>query len=161
MTRQLVRRNGYLEEFLHFWQANADTRKIWVSLYTPQHGEISAERLTAADRARVVAELRRLRPFVPKLDIPEAVLDVYAQPPASPADCTFARTTECLSADLERRIEPCQFGGDPDCANCGCMASAGLEAISRHRLLGGVAVGRVLNASLRAGRIVAGIGRAR
>ena len=58
---------------------------------------------------------------------------------ASPAECTFARTTECLSADLERRISPCQFGGNPDCSNCGCMASAGLDAIARHRLPGGTA----------------------
>ena len=43
------------------WQANAHTRLIWISLYTPQKGEISAERLTAADRRRVIAELRRLR----------------------------------------------------------------------------------------------------
>jgi MoaA/NifB/PqqE/SkfB family radical SAM enzyme len=157
VTRQQVGRNGYLEEFLRFWQANADTRKIWVSLYTPQRGEISDERLTAADRARVIAELRRLRPLFQKLDMPGAVLDVYAHPPASPADCTFARTTECLSADLKRRIEPCQFGGDPDCANCGCMASAGLEAIARHRLPGGLPVGRILNASLRTGRIVGAV----
>ena len=27
------------------------------------------------------------------------------------------------------RITPCQFGGTPDCAECGCMASAGLEAV--------------------------------
>ncbi|HXH24711.1 MAG TPA: radical SAM protein [Vicinamibacterales bacterium] len=160
VTRQQAGRDGYLEEFLHFWQANADTRKIWMSLYTPQRGEISDERLTAADRTRVIEQLRRLRPLFPKLDMPEAVLNVYADPPASPADCTFARTTECLSADLERRIEPCQFGGDPDCANCGCIASAGLEAIARHRLPGGLVVGRIFNASLRTGQIVARARRA-
>ena len=31
VTRQQVRRDGYLEEFLRFWQANADTRMIWVA----------------------------------------------------------------------------------------------------------------------------------
>ena len=61
VTRQQARREGYLEEFLRLWQENPDTRLIWVSLYTPQKGEISAERLTAADRARVIADLRRLR----------------------------------------------------------------------------------------------------
>ena len=50
VTRQQARREGYLEEFLRIWQANADTRLIWISLYTPQKGELSAERLTAADR---------------------------------------------------------------------------------------------------------------
>jgi MoaA/NifB/PqqE/SkfB family radical SAM enzyme len=155
VTRQQARREGYLEEFLRIWQGNPDTRLIWVSLYTPQKGELSAERLTAADRARVIADLRRLRPQFSKLQLPDALLAVYAQPPRTPAECIFAQTTECFSADLERRITPCQFGGDPDCSNCGCMASAGLEAIGRHRIAGGVPLGRIFYASTRIGRTVA------
>ena len=155
VTRQQARREGYLEEFLRFWQGNPDTRMIWISLYTPQIGELSAERLTREDRARVIAELRRVRGMFPKLQMNNGILDVYATPPASPAECTFARTTECLSADLERRISPCQFGGNPDCSNCGCMASAGLDAIARYRLPGGIPVGRVFSASLRVGDAVA------
>jgi MoaA/NifB/PqqE/SkfB family radical SAM enzyme len=155
VTRQQARRDGYLEEFLRVWQGNRDTRLIWVSLYTPQKGELSAERLTAADRARVIADLRRLRPQFPKLQMPDAVLAVYAQPPKRPSECIFAQTTECFSADLERRITPCQFGGDPDCNNCGCLASAGLEAIGRHRLGGGIPVGRIFYASTKIGRTVA------
>jgi MoaA/NifB/PqqE/SkfB family radical SAM enzyme len=155
VTRQQARREGYLEEFLRIWQENPDTRLIWVSLYTPQKGELSAERLTAADRARVIADLRRLRPQFPKLQLPDALLAVYAQPPRTPSECIFAQTTACFSADLERRITPCQFGGDPDCNNCGCMASAGLEAIGRHRLGGGIPVGRIFYASTRIGRTVA------
>lgn len=155
VTRQQVRRHGYLEEFLRFWQANGDTRMIWVSLYTPQRGEVSDERLTAADRQRVIQELRRLRPMAPKLEMFDGALEAYANPPASPAECTFARTTECVSADLERRITPCQFGGDPDCASCGCIASASFEAISRHRLPGGLRVRRIFDASEMAGRVVA------
>jgi MoaA/NifB/PqqE/SkfB family radical SAM enzyme len=155
VTRQQARRDGYLEEFLRVWQGNPDTRLIWVSLYTPQKGELSAERLTAADRARVIADLRRLRPQFGKLQLPDALLAVYAQPPKTPSECIFAQTTACFSADLERRITPCQFGGDPDCNNCGCMASAGLEAIGRHRLGGGIPVGRIFYASTRIGRTVA------
>ena len=155
VTRQQVRREGYLEEFLRFWQDNADTRMIWVSLYTPQRGEISAERLTAADREQVIQDLRRLRPIAPKLEMFDGALDAYARPPASPAECAFARTTECVSADLARRIVPCQFGGNPDCSNCGCIASASFEAIARHRLPGGVRVRQVLNASLLVGTAVA------
>lgn len=157
VTRQQVRREGYLEEFLRTWQANPNTRMIWMSLYTPQKGELSAERLTKADRARVIEELRRVRPEIPKLQLPDALLKVYAQPPASPKDCIFAQTTECFSADLERHITPCQFGGDPDCLNCGCMASAGLEAIGRHRLKGGIPVGKIFYASLRVGQAAARI----
>jgi MoaA/NifB/PqqE/SkfB family radical SAM enzyme len=154
VTRQQARRDGYLEEFLRFWQANVDTRLIWVSLYTPQRGEVSAERLTAAERHCVIEELRRLRPIAPKLEMFDGALEAYARPPASPAECTFARTTECLSADLERRITPCQFGGNPDCSSCGCIASASLEAIARHRLPGGLRVRHVFDASLLVGNAV-------
>jgi MoaA/NifB/PqqE/SkfB family radical SAM enzyme len=152
ITRQQVRRAGYLEEFLAFWQANPNTRLIWISLYTPQAGELSMERLTADDRARVIGEIRRLRASYSKLQSPDAVLRVYERPPASPDDCIFARTTDCFSSDLDRRITPCQFGGNPDCRNCGCLASAGLEAIGRHRLRGVVPVGRIFYASLAIGR---------
>src|SRR5207253_9644212 len=69
VTRQQVRRDGYLEEFLTRWDTNPNTRLIWISLYTPQKGEISEERLTAADRAKVIAELRRLMPRIPKLQM--------------------------------------------------------------------------------------------
>ncbi|OFW15139.1 MAG: radical SAM protein [Acidobacteria bacterium RIFCSPLOWO2_12_FULL_67_14] len=155
ITSQQVRRDGYIEEFLRTWQENSHTRLIWMSLYTPQRGEISAERLSAADRARVIADLRRLRHAFSKLQLLDGMLNVYARPPESPDDCIFAQTTSCVSSDLERRITPCQFGGDPDCSNCGCIASAGLEAIGRHRLAGGLPVGRIFYASLQVGRTVA------
>lgn len=154
VTSQQVRRDGYIEEFLTFWQNNPNTRLIWVSLYTPQVGEISVERLTKADRARVVAELRRLRKKFSKLQLPEGLINVYAEPPDSPERCIFAQTTECFSSDLERHVTPCQLGGNPDCSNCGCMASAGLEAIARHRLKGGIPVGKIFYASLNVGRAV-------
>ena len=155
VTSQQVRRAGYLEEFLRFWQANDDTRMIWVSLYTPQQGERSDERLTATDRQLVIDELRRLRQAIPKLEMFEGALEAYAKPPESPAECTFARTTECLSADLRRRITPCQFGGNPDCASCGCIASASFEAMARHRLAGGLRVRHLLDASLAVGNAIA------
>jgi hypothetical protein len=154
VTRQQVRREGYLEEFLDFWQRNANTRLVWMSLYTPQIGELSMERLSAADRERVVADLRRLRRKFSKLQLPEGAIDVYAQPPESPENCIFAQTTECFSSDLERHVTPCQLGGNPDCSNCGCMASAGLEAIGRHRLTGGIPVGRIFYASLKVGKTI-------
>ena len=154
VTRQQARRDGYIEEFLNFWQANAHTRLIWISLYTPQVGELSMERLTPSDRAKVIADLRRLRPHYSKLQMLDGILNVYATPPQSPEECIFAQTTECFSSDLERRIAPCQFGGKPDCENCGCIASAGLEAIGRHRLRGGLPVGKIFYASLAVGRTV-------
>jgi sulfatase maturation enzyme AslB (radical SAM superfamily) len=152
VTRQQVRREGYLEEFLRFWQGNFNTRLVWVSLYTPQIGELSMERLTKDDRTKVIAELRRLKPMFSKLQILEGVLQVYAEPPKSPEECIFAQTTECFSSDLERRVTPCQLGGNPDCSNCGCLASAGLEAIGRHKLKGTIPVGKIFYASLKVGQ---------
>ena len=160
VTRQQVRREGYIEEFLRFWHQNANTRLIWMSLYTPQVGELSAERLTKADRLQVVEEIRRLKPQFPKLQMPDGLLNVYAHPPQSPEECIFAQTTDCYSSDFEHTITPCQLGGRPDCANCGCMASAGLEAIARHRLKGGIPVGKIFYASLKVGNTMERLRRA-
>jgi sulfatase maturation enzyme AslB (radical SAM superfamily) len=160
VTRQQVRREGYIEEFLHFWSQNANTRLIWMSLYTPQIGELSAERLTKSDRANVVAEIRRLKPQFPKLQMPDPLLEVYAEPPNSPEECIFAQTTDCLSSDFEHTITPCQLGGRPDCTNCGCMASAGLEAIARHKIQGTIPVGKIFHASLKVGHTMERLRRA-
>jgi organic radical activating enzyme len=151
ITRQQIHRPGYLDEFLRFWSDQRETRKIWISLYTPQIGEMSSERLTAADRARVVADLMALRTRYPKLEAPASLIDVYANPPASPDECVFARITTTISADLTTRITPCQFGGSPDCSNCGCIASAGLAAVARHQLLGFIPVDSLFFGSLRIG----------
>ena len=151
VTRQQVCRDGYLDEFIRIWSENPDTRQIWVSLYTPQIGEVSEEMLTPADRERVVAALMHLRRLYPKLRMPEGMIRVYADPPQNPDECIFAKTTTCISADFEHKISPCQFGGNPDCENCGCIASAGLGAVGRHRLPGGLRVGAIFEQSVRIG----------
>jgi MoaA/NifB/PqqE/SkfB family radical SAM enzyme len=151
VTRQQVNRDGYIDEFLRFWSAREEVEKIWVSLYTPQIGEVSDERLRPADRQRVVNDLRALRLKYRKLALPSGLIDVYANPPESPDECIFAKTTTTISADLTTRITPCQFGGAPDCSNCGCIASAGLAALGRHQLFGFIPVGRIFDGSLRLG----------
>jgi MoaA/NifB/PqqE/SkfB family radical SAM enzyme len=154
VTRQQVRREGYLEEFVRFWSANSAVRTIWVSLYTPQMGELSPERLTPNDRRSVVSTLHELRVRYPKLQMPKGLIDVLGTPPDSPDECIFARTTECVSADFQTKITPCQFGGNPDCAQCGCIASAGLAAVGRHRLGGAIRVGAIFDASFAVGERV-------
>jgi MoaA/NifB/PqqE/SkfB family radical SAM enzyme len=154
VTRQLVNRPGYIEEFLRIWSARREVEKIWVSLYTPQVGEVSDERLRPVDRERVVADLMALRLSFPKLALPKGLLEVYADPPDSPDECIFARTTSTISADLTTRITPCQFGGVPDCSNCGCIASAGLAAVARHKIFGFVPVGSIFAGSLKVGQQV-------
>jgi MoaA/NifB/PqqE/SkfB family radical SAM enzyme len=152
ITRQQVNRDGYLEDFLRFWTPRAEVEKIWFSLYTPQIGEVSDERLRPVDRERVVSDLLGLRLKYPKLALPKGLIDVYAHPPQSPDECVFALTTATISADLTTRITPCQFGGAPDCSNCGCIASAGLAAVARHQLFGFIPVGSIFSGSLKVGQ---------
>jgi MoaA/NifB/PqqE/SkfB family radical SAM enzyme len=157
VTRQQVRRDGYLEEFMKFWSANSNISQIWVSLYTPQVGELSAERLTKTDRQKVVDDLIRLRTTYPKLRMPKGMIESYGMPPHSPEECIFALTTACVSSNFEKPITPCQFGGNPDCANCGCIASAALAAVGRHKLPGGVRVGAIFENSFKIGARVKAI----
>ncbi len=157
VTRQQVRRPGYLEEFAAFWSAREEVRKIWFSLYTPQQGEQSEERLTTPDRAQVVAELARIRQNFSKVDIPPGVLETYLRPPASPDECVFSQMTACYSADLSTRITPCQFGGRPVCSECGCMASAGLASIARLKVAGFIPIAGIYSASRKIGERFAGL----
>jgi len=152
VTRQQVERPGYLAEFASFWSERPEIRKIWYSLYTPQEGDMSEERLTPEDRRRAVAELSELPKHFPKVDIPSGVLAGYLDPPQSPSQCLFAQTTTCVSADLSTRIEPCQFGGRPVCAECGCMASAGLSVVSKYKLAGLVPISSIFSLSQKVGR---------
>jgi hypothetical protein len=154
ITRQQVHRPGYIEEFLRFWSSREEVEKIWMSLYTPQIGEMSAERLSPVDREQVITDLMALRVRYPKLDLPKGLIEAYAEPPESPDDCIFARTTTTISADLTTKITPCQFGGTPDCSSCGCMASAGLAALGRHQLFGFIPVGFLFSGSLKVGERV-------
>jgi hypothetical protein len=79
------------------------------------------------------------------------VIQEILSPPKSPEECIFARTTHTISADLKTKITPCQFGGDPDCSQCGCMASMGLAAVGHYRVVGGLTAGHLFQASDRIG----------
>jgi organic radical activating enzyme len=155
VTSQMTTRSGYFAEFLAFWSARPEVRKLWFSLFTPQKGVEQEECLSAETRERVLAELSALRPAFPKLDLPQSVVDGYRKPPASPAECIFAQTTLNYTADLQTRITPCQFGGDPDCSRCGCMASAGLNAVGEHRLAGVIPLRSIFKASEAVGAVMA------
>lgn len=154
ITRQMTERAGYFEEFLRFWSARPEVRKIWMSLFTPQKGAAPEEILPAEVRERVLTELTALRSVFPKLELPPSVIDSYRKPPAAPSECIFALTTSNYTADLQTKITPCQFGGDPDCSQCGCMASAGLNAVGEHRLAGLVPLKSIFKASLAVGALV-------
>jgi organic radical activating enzyme len=152
ITSQIAQRPGYLEEFLQFWSTRPEIIRIWFSLFTPQRGATGPEILAPGQRAAVVADLLRLRSKFPLLEMPEELLREMSSPPSSPQECIFARTTETVSADLSTRISPCQFGGEPDCEQCGCIASMALAAVGHHRVLGSLTAGHLFLASDRIGK---------
>jgi MoaA/NifB/PqqE/SkfB family radical SAM enzyme len=158
ITNQMVSKNTdgarYFEEFLSFWSARPEVRKIWFSIFTPQIGEEATEILPPDEREAVLKEIARLRPLFPKMHMPDVVLEGYRRPPKSPKECIFARTTFSITADLEGRITPCQFGGNPDCSQCGCLASAGLKSIGDYQLFGVLPVKSIFFASDRVGQTV-------
>ena len=152
VTGQMMKRPGYLAEFLEFWTPRPEIKKVWFSLFTPQIGDRMPEILGPEERAQAIADMMQLRKLYPKLDMPEALIRQFASPPHSPQDCVFALTTQTLSADLQTKITPCQFGGNPDCASCGCVASMGLAAIASHNLGGILPVGAIFKASIKIGQ---------
>jgi MoaA/NifB/PqqE/SkfB family radical SAM enzyme len=152
ITSQIAGRPGYLDEFLGFWSSQPEVAKVWFSVFTPQRGATDPEILTQSQRAGVIDDLRRLRKKYPVLDMSEAVIQEIESPPSKPEECIFARTTTMISADLRTKITPCQFGGDPDCERCGCIASMGLASVGHHRVVGSLTAGQIFMASDRFGK---------
>ncbi len=153
ITGQMMKQPGYLKKFLRYWTPKPEIRKVWFSLFTPQVGERLPEILQPDERQRAIADMLALRNEFPKLDMPEGMIRQFSTPPRSPKECVFALTTQTLSADLKTKIVPCQFGGKPDCASCGCFASIGMAAIAEHKLGGIIPIGAIFKASVRIGQI--------
>ena len=151
VTRQQVQRDGYLEEFVRVLVGRIRTRpQIWVSLYTPQIGEVSDERLLPDDRQRVVADLMHLRRVYPE------AAHARGHDQGLRGAAVESRTSAC-SRRRRRASRPTSSGRSPRASsaatrtarNCGCIASAGLGAIARHRLPGGLRVGAIFEHSLK------------
>ena len=151
ITGQMMKRPGYLNEFLEFWTPRAEIKKVWFSLFTPQIGDSMPEILTHQERNHAIIQLLELRKLYPKLDMADGLVRQFATPPPSPDECVFALTTQVLSADLQTKVTPCQYGGKPDCASCGCIASMGLAAVAAHKLGGILPVGAIFQTSIQFG----------
>jgi organic radical activating enzyme len=154
ITRQMLQRPGYLEEYVKFWNARPEVNRVWVSVYTPQIGEVSAERLTVDDRKIIASELPALAKRFPKLLFNEGLAGALLNPPANPEDCVFAKLSANYSADLKSRVEPCVFGGNPDCSQCGCAISSGLHWIRTVKMAGPLKVDHFIGSSIKIGRKV-------
>jgi len=154
VTGPMADRPGYLEEFVRFWSGREETRKIWISFYTPQVGESSAECLSLSQKEKIIQELLQIRRKFPKLNMRDEVIRQILHPPASPDACLFSRSTLSIAPDLKTEIVPCSMGGNPDCRQCGCIAAIGLAYFAQYRLLPGISVEHFFNGSSRIGKLV-------
>jgi MoaA/NifB/PqqE/SkfB family radical SAM enzyme len=154
ITRPMLQRPGYLEEYVKFWDARPEMNRLWVSVYTPQMGEESAERLEPRDRETLARELPLLAKKYPKLLFNENLAKAVISPPKNPGDCVFAKLSANYSADLKSRVEPCVFGGNPDCSQCGCAISSGLHWIRTVKVAGPLKVDHFIRGSISIGNVV-------
>jgi organic radical activating enzyme len=158
-VRAHVQDINYAERYLEFWSAREEVHRIWMSVYTPQRGEQSAERLTSGDRKRLADAIPGLAQKFPKFLIKSGMARALLSPPPSPEQCAFARVSANYTADLRTRVKPCVFGGDPDCSECGCAISSALHWITNERA-GPIAARHLLDASLGIGAAVARLKKA-
>ena len=147
-----MERPGYLDDYLALWSARPEVDRIWPSLYTPQVGEDSPQMLTPQQRREFARQAPILKARYPALLMTPGIAAAMATPPASPQECVFSRVSVNYSADLTTRVEPCFYGGNPDCSQCGCAVTAGLHWIGSRRLLGSLTASHVMEASITTGR---------
>jgi sulfatase maturation enzyme AslB (radical SAM superfamily) len=155
ITSQMMKEPDYLDRFLAFWTPRPEIKKVWFSIFTPQKGATDPEILNREQRAQAIDKLLQLRRAYPKLDMHESLIKEFAHPPQSPDECIFAKTTQSISADLKTKITPCQFGGNPDCSQCGCIASMGLAAVGNFKVGMGITAGKLYHLSYAVGAKVA------
>lgn len=154
ITRPMLQSHGYLEEYVSFWSGRPEVDHIWVSLYTPQLDEESPEKLTLENRQQIALSLPILARKYPKFLMNEGIAHALLHPPENPGDCLFAKMSANYSADLATRVEPCVFGGTPNCAECGCAASSGLHWIRSVGVAGPLRVGHFVRGSIGVGSLV-------
>jgi MoaA/NifB/PqqE/SkfB family radical SAM enzyme len=154
ITRPMLARQDYFQEYVSFWSARPEVNRIWVSVYTPQLGEQSAEVLTPDDRETIAQRLPSLHRQYPKLLITDGMARAILHPPSDPDDCLFSKMSANYSADLHSRVEPCVFGGTPDCSQCGCSISSALHWIRTIKLAGPVKVDHFVKGSIAIGTLM-------
>ena len=154
ITRAALSRPDYAEQYVAFWNARPEVSLVWVSVYTPQREESAAEILSGEDRRTIVGQLSPLRGRYPKFLFNDAMARGLLQPPRSPGECLFAKLSVNYSADLEKQVEPCVFGGQPDCSQCGCAISAAMHGVRTVRVAGPVTVGHIARGSIAIGSAI-------
>lgn len=157
ITHDMVQRSGYLEEYVRFWHERPEVNFIWTSFYSPQVGEQAPEMLTIADREVLTRELPPLRRKYPKFLMNPSLAETYNAPPRDPNDCIFSTMSVNYTADMKTRVEPCIFGGNPDCSQCGCAISVALHWVGHRKVAGPLTVGHLVRGSVKIGSLVASL----
>jgi hypothetical protein len=120
--------------------------------------EESPEKLTEENRHQLATYFRSIAGKYSKLTMHKGLMDAFINPPASPAECLFSKLSVNYTANLKTRVEPCVFGGSPNCAECGCSMSMGMHWLGEVKLGAGLRARHLINGSLAVGR---GINRRR
>ncbi len=136
VVRKNVEQAGYMDRYLDFWNAQPEVDRVWVSVYTPQLNEQSPERLTAQNRLQLAEYFNSVAGRFPKLTMHKGLMDAFIAPPSSPSTCLFSKLSVNYTADLKTRVEPCVFGGAPDCSECGCSMSMGMHWLGELKVAG-------------------------
>jgi len=140
---------------VRFWSERPEVDRIWVSTYTPQLGENTPEMLTSESRRRLSEELAALSQTYKKLLWSRHLSEAMLTPPQNPNECIFSKMSINYTADLNKRVEPCVFGGTPDCSQCGCAISIGAHRIGDHKIGGILPARYLMEGSVKIGKLVA------
>lgn len=152
VVRKNIEEPGYMDRYLDFWNSQPEVHKIWVSVYTPQLDEESAERLTPHNRQQLSSYFNSVAGRYSKLTMHKGLMDAFIEPPTSPSTCLFSKLSVNYTADLKTRVEPCVFGGQPNCAECGCSMSMGMHWLGEYKVAGPLRARHLINGSLAIGR---------
>ena len=151
ITRAALRRESYAEEYVAFWNNRPEVKYVWLSVYTPQVGESADEILSPEDRRAIVERLAPLRKRYPKFLFNDVIARGILEPPRDPSECFFAKLSVNYSADFRTQVEPCVFGGQPDCSQCGCAISTALHGMREVKVAGPLTIGHLVRGSIAVG----------
>ncbi len=98
--------------------------------------------------------LAPLRKRYPKFLFNEVIARGFLEPPRDPGECLFAKLSVNYSADFQTQVEPCVFGGQPDCSQCGCAISSGLHGLRTVKVAGPVTIGHLAGGAIGIGSVV-------
>ena len=154
VVRSNIEQTGYMDRYLDFWDGRPEVNNVWISIYTPQLEEDSPERLTQKNRRDLASYFQSIKGKYRKATMTQGMIDAFLNPPDSPATCMFSKLSVNYTADLHSRVEPCVFGGQPNCAECGCSISLGAHWIGDYKVAGPLRGRHLINGSLAIGRTV-------